>query len=831
MTGPAPLRRRSRRAERASVRMLVVSALLLDLLFVVGAVAAWPIYRSGGFVIAVAAGLVVAHVLAWAGLRWRWSGWWLALAAFGAYVVLGLPVAAPAMLLSVEQAIGGLLGVVTAPVTGWKDLLTLDLPLGSYQTTLAIPFLLWLGVPVAALSLAWRARRLWVLAPLLGLSLTVFGVLFGAPTVSAAVRWGPFTLPGVVEMAVGASAILLALAFAVWHTLDDRRRALRAAEAATGIRTTGRSGSAVVGRTAISIGMIAIAVVGAAFAAPLAVAGQSRDVLRERVDPHLEIQDELSPLAQYRSYFTDARFDEVLFAVVTGADRVRLATLSHYDGQLARVLDPGARAGDTSTAFVRVPSALPAPSGTRPETADVTIVGYDDVWMPTVGALTGVQFRSGDTAALADGFFYSSSAQMGVQLHDSAPGTAIGYRQLAAVPRQLPALEDLQPGRSTPALPDRIVPDSVSEWIRAQEAPAGGEGLAVLIDRLRARGYLSHALTVDPQNPPLWRAELGAAPFEPSRAGHSTDRIDALFTALIDRQTEVGDDASDAQLVAAAGDDEQFSVAAAMIADQLGFEARIVVGARLASDGLPACEAGVCRGGDLAAWLEVQDASGAWVPVDVTPQHENGMSPDSLRSRDPEVPTEVHQDNAEQVLPGEADPSEGGERDDQPIEPGADWSVVWAALRIGGLTASVLLVVTGPFLLVLLIKALRRRARRRADDTVERMTGGWDEYVDAAVDAGLTAPRTHTRQELATAHRAHDESSRATLLATWADRSVFDRTRPTAADTERFWDIVEAERSRLLAERGRWARWRARLSLRSLLRRPARVQTGGSGRK
>lgn len=814
-------RRRSFRADRPSTRLLVVSAVLLDLLFVVGAIAAWPIYRTPAYVLVIAIALASAHVLAWAGVRWRLSGWWLALATFGVYVVLGLPVTAPAMLLGGgDQALRGLLGVVTAPVTGWKDLLTLDLPVGTYQTTLAPAFLVWLAVPVAALSLAWRARRLWVLAPLLGLLLPIFGVLFGAPTLSAPVRWGPVVLPGPVEMAVGAVAVLLALAYVVWRTLDDRRRALRAAEAATGIRTTSRSGSAVAGRVAISAGMVAIALVVGSLAAPLAIAGQPRDVLRERIDPQLEIQTELSPLAQYRSFFADDRFDEVLFAIATDADRVRLATLSYYDGRLARVLDPAVAGGDQSTAFVRVPSSLPAPGGTIAAAADVTILDYDDVWMPTVGSLTSVQFRG--SAALADGFFYSPSAQMGVVLGSAPLGAGVAYRQEAAVPASVPATADLVPGRTAPHFPAALVPESLTDWIRAQQAPTGGEGLAFLIDRLRARGYLSHALTVDEQNPPLWRAELGDYTFEPSRAGHSTDRIDAMFTALLQRENEVGGD-DDARLVAAVGDDEQFSVAAAMIADQLGFAVRIVVGARLSGDDLPACMDGGCRGGDVSAWIEVQDASGVWAPIDVTPQHENSMSPDDLQVRDPEVPTEVHQDNAEQVLPGEADPADSGERGEEPVTDSTDWSAIWAAARIGGIALSALLVVTGPFLLVLLIKALRRRARRTAPDAVGRVTGGWDEYVDAAVDSGLPAPGTRTRQEVAALHAGGDGGSRATLLATWADRSVFDAEPTTTADSDRFWEIVESERARLVAERGWWARLRARLSLRSLVRgRPGR---------
>jgi hypothetical protein len=824
MSAAPPLRRRSRRrAERPSARLIIVSTVLLDLLFVVGAVAAWPVYRSAAYVLAVSVALLVAHLIAWAGTQWRWSGWWLALVAFGAYLALGLPLAAPSMLTGgIDQALRGFLGILTAPVTGWKDLLTLELPLGSYQTTLAPALLLWLAIPVAALSLAWRARRLWVLAPLLGLLPTVFGVLFGAPTLSDPQRWGPLLLTGPVEMAVGAAATLLALGYLVWRSLHDRRRALRAAEAATGVRTTSRSGSAVAGRIAMSASMVAIALLAAAVAAPLAIAGQPRDVLRSRIDPYLEIQSQLSPLSQYRSYFADDRFDEVLFTVSTGADRLRLATLSYYDGRIARVLDPAVSGPDQSTAFVRVPASLPAPGGTRAESAEIGIVAYDDVWMPTVGSLTGVQFHGGSAAALADGFFYSTSAQSGVQLGDPGLAAGVGYRQQAAVPVQLPAVGELRPGRTGPAFAAETAPESLVEWIRAQDAPDGGEGLALLIERLRARGYLSHALTVDDQNPPLWRADLGDYTFEPSRSGHSTDRIDSLFTALLQRQNEVGGD-DDAQLVAAAGDDEQFSVAAAMIADQLGFTVRIVLGMRLTGDELPRCDNG-CRGGDLSAWIEVQDASGVWVPIDVTPQHENSMSPDELQNRDPEVPTEVHQQGAEQVLPGDAEPADSGERSDDPPEETADWSALWAAVRIGGISLLAVLVVTGPFLLVLLVKALRRRGRRSAPAAVDRVTGGWDEYVDAAVDSGLEAPRTHTRQELAALHADGDGRSKATLLATWADRSVFDVAATTTADSDRFWEIVEAERARLIAGRGIWARLRARLSLRSLLRRQPRMR-------
>ncbi|MCT9820633.1 transglutaminase-like domain-containing protein [Microbacterium sp. W1N] len=823
MTGPLPVRRRSRRAERLSPRFLIVGALLLDALFLVGALAVWPLHRDPALLIAIGVALVLAHLIALAGLRWSWNGWWLALVTFAAYVVVGVPVAAPTMLGSMPQLVAALRAVVTAPVTGWKDLLTLELPLGAYQATLAPTFLLFLAVPVAALSLAWRARRLWVLAPLVGLLLPAYGVLFGAGTLRAALRIEGTVLPGLAELLVGAGSILLALAFLVWRTVDERRRAVRAAEAATGIRTTGRSSSALAARSGIAIGMILAAVAVSAVVAPWALADQPRQVLRTAVDPRLTLDRELSPLTQYRAFFTDDRFDEVLFEVQTDADvdRVRLATMSFYDGQVARVTDPTAPGSDQTTAFVRVPSRLPAPIGGEPVSARVEIAGYRGVWVPTVGALTGIDFGGADAAARADGFFYNAATRTGVELSGGGLGTGVSYVQQGATDATGTGLADLTPGREAPQLPAEVVPASLVEWMAAQNAATGGAGLAQLVETLRARGFLSHSLTAD--GAADWRAALGGAGFEPSRAGHSTGRIDDMFTALLQRQNDVGGD-DDALLVAAVGDDEQFAVATAMIADQLGFAARIVLGARLTAGddaAIPACVDGLCRGGNMTAWVEVQDADGSWTAVDVTPQHTDSVAPEDLQHRDPEVPTEVRPDHADTVLPGEANPADAGPRDAPETADQVDLSALWAALRGGGIAVLALVIVLGPFLLVLLLKALRRRGRRGAGDVVERMTGGWDEFVDTAVDHGRTPPAHHTRQELAALYGDGAHSGAATL-ATLADRSVFDVAPPPAAEADRFWEIVDAERTRFAAATTRWGRLRARLSLRSLWRRGPR---------
>src|SRR5690606_6314645 len=148
-------------------------------------------------------------------------------------------------------------------------------------------------------------------------------------------------------------------------------------------------------------------------------------------------------------------------------------------------------------------------------------------------------------------------------------------------------------------------PESLRRWVAAQDAGADGAGLEELISRLRARGYLSHALAVPAADPPAWVEALGAYAFEPSASGHSLARIDEMFDRLLAREAQVA--ASGGSLVAAVGDVEQFAVAAALIARELGFPSRVVLGVRLDdAAGLPSCDDGECRAGDLAAWVEVQ---------------------------------------------------------------------------------------------------------------------------------------------------------------------------------------------------------------------------------
>ncbi|MFI8631556.1 transglutaminase domain-containing protein [Microbacterium sp. NPDC077663] len=823
MTAPAeqaPARRTARRRRRAPSRagFLIGQALVLDLLLAVGAVATWPIYRSMALILALGVGIAAGHVVAAVGTRWNWSGWWVAVATLAVYVAIGVPVAATGSLSSPDAALRALVDVATAPVTGWKDLLTLELPLGSYQATLAPPLLVFLGCTVAALSIAWRSTRWWMPAVPVALLPTAFGVAFGARSLSAPLRLGVLAVQP--ETLIGVAAVVTALVAVVWRSGHDRRRALATAAAASGV-TRGRGGRlrGLAARTTTATGMVVAAAAVAALWGPWALADQPREVARSVVDPVLELERAPSPLAAFRASFDDDRYDETLFTVAPsqGVDRVRLATLPFYDGRTVRATAPDAGPTDPSTSFTRVPSRLVADAAGE-VTVAVRIQAGTGIWVPTVGDLRALSFEGSRAAELAEGFFYNAATGAAIDIADPGLGDGDAYRLVATVPPASPPVASLTPSRSGASLPAEVVPASLTEWMETQNAGTGGAALDTLLGRLRDRGYLSHALLLPDGDGPTWLRDLGEAGFEPSRAGHSTDRIGALFTQLIERESSTPG-GSDADLVAAVGDDEQFAVAAMLIADQLGFDARVVVGTRLTTTAdLPVCEDGTCRGGDLAAWIEVADAAGRWVPVDVTPQHESFPSPDVDQRRDPENPTEVRRDEAEPVLPADASPSDGERSEPETAPREADLSALWTAVRIGGVSLLAIVVLFGPLVTILTVKALRRRGRRRGD-VAARFTGGWEEYVDTAVDHGYTAPAHLTRQELARLFAGDAEDASGVRLATWADRSVFDVAPPTPAENDEFWRIVAAERARFAAEKGFWARMRARLSLRSLLPR------------
>ncbi|WP_062313355.1 DUF3488 domain-containing protein [Demequina rhizosphaerae] len=732
----------------------------------------------------------------------------LALASAG-YLATAVLVAIPGATAAPEAFANALVEAIRAPVTGWKDVVTLPVPLGEYGATLAVPLALVVATAAGIVWLGTRARW-W------GAAAAVGGAAFAvAIAIGPAARTGLSALPEPFaglsrEILIGLGALGATLAWMLWRMADERRRALRAAGGGIrGERAPGRAlGRAILGTTVL----VGAVLIGTAVAVP-AAQSQPRDVARTTIEPRLVVDRSVSPLSTYRGYLTDERYDAPLFSVgaVTGdADRLRVATLPFFDGSEFTAVAPD---GYTPLRFQRVPSALPV-DGDATVSLTVTVEGLEGPWTPLPGALGGAAFGGPRAAALADGFYYSPEATAGVVTVDGGVAAGDELRITAAAPADV-TLVDAGDSPGASGVPADLIPESLREWVEDQGVTRDGAGLASLVERLRARGYLSHALAAE--GSPRWVTDLGDYAFEPSAAGHSYDRIDRLFAALVEREAEAGASASDAQLVAAVGDDEQFAVAVALLAAELGFPARVVVGVRIAETDVhdwtpPVCQE-VCRGRNMSVWTEVRSGAGDWIPVDVSPQHENPVSPTVATQREPELPTATDPDRAEPIEAVAALKGRSGGGEAAPVvETGASWFTGWVRVALGG--ALVLALLLGPLLAILVAKAVRRSRRRRAAPRAAA-EGGWDEYVDLGLDAGLAPMPLATRREVAEAYG----TANGVALAALADRATFTREGVERDDARRAWDMLAADRAELRARQGWWRRLGARLSTRSLLGR------------
>jgi hypothetical protein len=807
------------RARRVRDPHFVAAVLYAVALTLVGAFVTAPIYASPVFWLA--AGVSAAAAVGVAVLTTRWRLPW-PVAALGAAVivlVVGVllavpPQSLPGVLLSVRQ-------VATGVVTGFKDLITVELPVGTYRNLLVPAVAVFTVAPLGTVLVGRRPTRSGALGVLFAWLMPVYGLLFGLTVTSAPLTIGPFTVSAPREQAGAVLSLVCSLVWLAWRASASRRAALERAAAAGGIRFSRRRTGSDARRMALASAMVVVAVVAASAVAPALAESRTREVLRSATGPKLDIARAVTPLTDYRTDFADGAVDRALFTVTAeqGAlpDRVRLATLSWYDGIAYQVADPN----DANSDFVRVPQALAA-SGSS-STVRVTVQGLSGIWMPSFGQLQQVRFAGADASRLADAFYYDSGARAAVDTAGGGLRRGVVYSMTAAT-GSTPALSS---ARSPHTAPQVGIPTSVKTWVAQQGAGSDGAALQTLVDRLRQRGYLSHALSV-PSGGADWEKSLGTGyTFQPSASGHSLARIDALFQQLLTRQTQAKGRPG-ASLVAGVGDDEQFAVATSLIAQSLGFPTRVVVGARLTGgdDGVPACSGGVCRGGDLTAWTEVQASTGDWIPVDVTPQHTVAVTDTVVHQRDPQNPTDVRPSTAQEVVPPDPVQRDAGNTA-VPKQTQDDGAELWAVLRVGGIALAVLVILLGPLFAIVGAKAARRHSRRRDPDAAARVVGGWDEYVDTAVDHGTPEPVGRTRTEFA----EEQQSAGAATLAAVADRAVFSDSSLSDAEAGEFWGIVDAERRRMRASLPVLRRLAAALSLRSFLRelRPARARARRAG--
>ncbi len=756
----------SRRAARDVARDHALNSVrgrLVDVLFVlamlaVAAIPLWPIYQHSMILTLVGVGLGAATLVALIGAAATWP--WYAMASVTAltYVLIGVPLAVPAEARwGVLPTLDGLNRLFVGTTGAWKEALTAQVPFGTYQA-LGVPALVMvLGCGVASLSLALRLRRpAWAL---LGpLVLLAFGIAFG----SAHTQWPIGAGLGVFTLAVSWAAVRFGRGR---PGISGRRRAwvvLRHYAAAVAILATCAAG--------------ATAIVG--FAPP----GTDRHVLRDAVTPPFEPRELVSPLVGFRNSVLPPGADTTLFHVTGLPDdaRIRLATLDTYNGVVFSV---GSGTG-SSGSFERVPYRLDPRPGRRVEVT-VQVAEYDDVWVPTVGDLVSIRFGSGSTAA--DSFVYNRATGAAAIRSGLGAGTRYTLDAVVAPSPDEQTLAKLRPSPigQPPAgeIPRELI-DAAKEHAGKSTAP--GARLVSLARWLRA-GYVSHGGEDEPS----------------SRPGHSADRLTELVTTS-----------------PMLGDAEQYAPTLALLAREIGFPSRVVLGFA------PAPDRTEITGADLTAWVEVRIADGEWVAVDPNPE------PRKVPGNRETTPQEIHRPQT--VLPppppqeNETATSRNDETDGPREDPsGPGWTArLVAVLRLVGVGLGTIALLTFPLWMIALAAAGRRFRRRRADRRDVVLTGGWNEVRDAMIDRGFGVHPAATRAEIASLTTSRTVAD----LAERADVAAFGGKPPSPADVAAYWADTKQARRSLDAGVRRRDRLRTALSLQSL-RRSSRAALAARDRR
>jgi transglutaminase-like putative cysteine protease len=560
----------------------------------------------------------------------------------------------------------------------------------------------------------------------------------------------------------------------MWRRWDRRRVTITA--------TTARTRDAVaIGRTLIAAGIVvAIAFVSSVAATNAVPPTGERLVLRSAIIQPFDPRDYVSPLIGFRNYEQPDSIAQAMLTVsgLPNGARIRIATLDSYDGVVYSV-------GGASASFTRVPSSVDQ-SGVHgtPVRLTITIDRYAGVWLPVVGQLKTVEFSGPNAQKLRDSFYYDNTSGAAAAVSAVAAGDRYTLAAVLPVQPSSTQLPSLTPG-SAEVPPVAVVPDQLpavlDRYVTAADTP--GRRLAAMIDGLKADGYLSHGLSGE----------------TPSRSGHSAERITELLTG----QRMIGDQ-------------EQYAVTAALMARQLGFPARVVVGfapASAASATATAAAGAITTvvGGDISAWIEVNTAQYGWVTIDPTP----AIRPIPVTK--PQEPAQVARPQSP-VQPQLQEPDKRnaqlppGSLRDNPAQPNPFLAVLFQVLGVLGWSALALMVVISPFLVIAVAKLRRRILRSRAPTPVRRISGGWQEFEDSIIDYGYLPARAATRSEVARVVGG----SQPLALASVVDRAVFSPDRSDAVAADAVWRAVSELRASLARRATRRQRITAVFSVRSL---------------
>lgn len=762
-TGRGTTRRKEAEQPRALTRFALVDVAALGVLLGAIAVGFGPVWGSLGYLLPTFGGAAVGLLVAWLGAWRRFPAVTVTALAVLGYLLFGGALALPhTTIAGVVPTLDTLRELLLGSVEGWKQFVTTVPPMRSFPDLAVVPFLLMLLVGLISGTISWRTKHaVWAVVPVVAGLVGV--ILLGTPEAALPVVQG--LVIAIVALLWGAVRVMEARVGTHSISTESSREATRRLR---WYRV--RTGATILGVAALAAG----------FTAPILLPNQPRTVLRETIVPPLDVHQFTSPLVAFRHYAKDAREEELFKVSELPEDgRVRLATLDRYDGV---VYDASGDGGGTGF-YTRVGEEIATSSKDTPVPVEVSVTGYSGVWVPEIGDLTGVRWLGPNAEAQTEGTYYNSTTDTALTTAGIGPGDKYLLNTLVS---EEPDEEALKEGTILEADLPETEQSAMPQGLLAKAAQFAGEEtdpatkLFQIRDALQASGVLSSGLDGE----------------VPSRPGHSAERVDTL----VEEEKMVGDD-------------EQFAVALALMARQVGIPARVVMG--FYPDQQSTYEEGepwTVLGSDVHAWIEVPFKGYGWVPIDAVPDEKPQIQPEPKSDKVPKPPVLQEPEPPEEPDKAKAGSVEDDEKDD--AENGLfDWGLLGVLLLAVGIP---LLLLLGPIVAILAYKARRRVLRRSADQLADRVSGGWHEVVDVVTDLGTMVPRGATRRESAGIIAGAHQVPSTLLLAHRADATVFGREEPTQADVEAFWvevdELVGGLRSTVSTRR----RVRAALSLRSV---------------
>lgn len=500
--------------------------------------------------------------------------------------------------------------------------------------------------------------------------------------------------------------------------------------------------------------------------------GGTREVLRDHIDPPLSELAFKSPLARYRDYYKDHK-NEVLFTfkdVPAGDPLVRLASMDILDGIVWNVATEDLISGTS-------PFRL-APGSDSANALTVEVGAYVGPWVPSVGTATGVELvRDGAPGARRELLINTASGSI-AEYGDTRAGDVFRIDWAPRPDRSSGLLTaEVDPAVPIPILSFPAIQklDTLTQrWVSGAGASTAFEKAVALEEGFRENGYFNDGLDADARDRGY------------SAAGHGAKRLADLVE-------------DPARMV---GNDEQYASAMAYAAQRLGLPTRVVLGfEQVRADG-------TVTGDDIAAWVEIAFAQEGWISFDPTPEETRIPPPldeDPEPTPQPYVvqPPTLPQEPAE--LQGTPQQSSGRDLSEQ------IWDAILTVLRWVWFGVKIALLLS-PLWLVLLVKSIRRRRRRYAEDPVVRLSGGWREFTDRLRDLGVRAPHGCTRHESGVVLADRFPETGAIELAAIADSHVFGPGVPSDEQIDAFWTDLDAVLRRMKAEVPWWRRILARFS-------------------